>query len=121
MGILSDIRMQSDQERELYDRFETEARSDRRGLWTDSAPIEPWVVRDRQGKASLETSENQSSTIIRSPDSQNNKLIRGNRRSMIYHWPGCPNYDDIAMHNRVLFRSAVEAEQAGYRAARNCR
>ena len=46
--------------------------------------------------------------------------IRGNKRSMIYHWPGCPNYDDIAPHNRVPFRSAQEAEQAGYRAARNC-
>jgi endonuclease YncB( thermonuclease family) len=109
---------QGEQERELYDRFETEARSDRRGLWTDPAPIEPWVIRDHQRKTSLETSEDPSS-IIRSPDSQN-KLIRGNRRSMIYHWPGCPNYDDIAMHNRVLFSTAAEAEQAGYRAARNC-
>ena len=109
---------QSDQERELYDRFEIEARSDRRGLWTDPAPIEPWVVRDHQRKTSLETSEDQSSIII-TLQSQH-KLIRGNKRSMIYHWPGCPNYDDIAMHNRVLLSSAVEAEQAGYRAARNC-
>jgi len=46
--------------------------------------------------------------------------IRGNRRSMIYHWPGCPNYDDIAPHNRVHFRTRAEAEAAGYRAARNC-
>jgi PBP1b-binding outer membrane lipoprotein LpoB len=46
--------------------------------------------------------------------------IRGNKRSMIYHWPGCPNYDDIAPHNRVYFRTRAEAEAAGYRAARNC-
>lgn len=46
--------------------------------------------------------------------------IRGNRRSMIYHWPGCPNYDDIAPGNRVYFKTRAEAEAAGYRAARNC-
>jgi hypothetical protein len=46
--------------------------------------------------------------------------IRGNKRSMIYHWPGCPNYDDIAPANRVEFKTRAEAEAAGYRAARNC-
>jgi deoxyribonuclease I len=46
--------------------------------------------------------------------------IRGNKKSMIYHWPGCPNYDDIAPGNRVYFKSRAEAEAAGYRAARNC-
>ena len=46
--------------------------------------------------------------------------IRGNKRSMIYHWPGCPDYDKIAPHNRVPFHDRVEAEKAGYRAARNC-
>ena len=48
-------------------------------------------------------------------------LIRGNKHSMIYHWPGCPNYDDIAPHNRVPFQTREEAEKAGYCAARNCR
>lgn len=47
-------------------------------------------------------------------------LIRGNKRSMIYHWPGCPNYDDISLPNRALFQSREEAAKAGYRAARNC-
>ena len=46
--------------------------------------------------------------------------IRGNRNSMIYHWPGCPNYDDIAPKNRVYFKTRAAAEAAGYRAARNC-
>jgi methylphosphotriester-DNA--protein-cysteine methyltransferase len=40
---------------------------------------------------------------------------------MIYHWPGCPNYDDVSAANRVEFGSRAEAERAGYRAARNCR
>jgi phosphatidylserine/phosphatidylglycerophosphate/cardiolipin synthase-like enzyme len=47
--------------------------------------------------------------------------IVGNRRSRIYEWPGCPGYDKIAAGNRVQFTDAQAAEQAGYRAARNCR
>jgi len=46
--------------------------------------------------------------------------IVGNRRSKIYAWPGCGSYDRMAPQNRVLFPSRDAAEQAGYRAARNC-
>ena len=47
--------------------------------------------------------------------------IVGNRRSRIYEWPGCPYYGKVSPANRVEFVSAAAAEQAGYRAARNCR
>jgi phosphatidylserine/phosphatidylglycerophosphate/cardiolipin synthase-like enzyme len=47
--------------------------------------------------------------------------IVGNCRSRIYEWPGCPAYDKISSANRVEFLNAQAAEQAGYRAARNCR
>jgi len=46
--------------------------------------------------------------------------IVGNRRSMIYEWPGCPYYDKIAPGNRVSFVNAQAAEAAGYRPAKNC-
>ncbi len=46
--------------------------------------------------------------------------VRGNRRSHIYEWPGCPYYDRIAPANRVAFASPEAAKAAGYRAARNC-
>ena len=46
--------------------------------------------------------------------------IVGNRRSMIYEWPGCPYYDKIAPHNRAGFPNAQAAEAAGYRPAKNC-
>jgi hypothetical protein len=46
--------------------------------------------------------------------------IVGNRRSKIYAWPGCGSYDTMAPQNRVVFPSRDAAEQAGYRAARNC-
>lgn len=46
--------------------------------------------------------------------------IVGNKRSHIYHKPGCPGYDKVSEANRVMFGSAAEAEKAGYRAAKNC-
>jgi hypothetical protein len=46
--------------------------------------------------------------------------IVGNRRSKIYAWPGCGTYDRMEPGNRVVFPSRDAAEQAGYRAARNC-
>lgn len=45
----------------------------------------------------------------------------GNRSSRIYEWPGCPGYNKISAANRVQFLNTQAAEQAGYRAARNCR
>jgi endonuclease YncB( thermonuclease family) len=110
---------QSDEERELYARLEIQARAARKGLWADAAPVEPWVIRDRQRSASFPISEPTSADPVVAAVAQEG-TIRGNRRSMIYHWPGCPNYDDIAMHNRVSFNTRAEAEQAGFRAARNC-
>jgi Metal binding domain of Ada len=46
--------------------------------------------------------------------------IIGNRKSHIYHRPDCPNYSQVAPHNRVAFNSAAEADAAGYRLAGNC-
>ena len=115
---------QSEEDRRIYDAAEKEARSAKKGLWKDTIPLEPWLYRERQSDHS------QASKFIPDvPDTSGASdasavaeegNIRGNRRSMIYHWPGCPNYDDIAPHNRVPFRTRQEAEQAGYRAARNC-
>jgi phosphatidylserine/phosphatidylglycerophosphate/cardiolipin synthase-like enzyme len=55
------------------------------------------------------------------PASEPNGPVIGNRRSRVYEWPGCPAYDKISTGNRVQFANAQAAEQAGYRAARNCR
>jgi hypothetical protein len=54
------------------------------------------------------------------PEEKADELIKGNRNSRIYHWPGCPNYDDISARNTVWFSTRSEAEAAGYRAAKNC-
>lgn len=131
-------------DRQLYANAEQEARIQKRGLWQDSNPIPPWDFRHhttgvsaetdskdeaasadpdlRNGPPSLNSNSTNAPTSLASPTTNldGNALIRGNKRTMIYHWPGCPNYDDIAAHNRIPFESREEAERAGYRAARNC-
>jgi hypothetical protein len=46
--------------------------------------------------------------------------VRGNKRSKVYHLPGCPGYDAMSSANIVPFPSEAEASAAGYRKAKNC-
>jgi phosphatidylserine/phosphatidylglycerophosphate/cardiolipin synthase-like enzyme len=62
----------------------------------------------------------QSQRLIASGAGPSGAVV-GNRRSMIYQWPGCRYYDRISLRNRVEFPNAQAAEAAGYRPARNCR
>ena len=48
------------------------------------------------------------------------EAVVANRRSKVYHVPGCPGYDTVGASNRVTFASVAEAERAGYRKAGNC-
>jgi phosphatidylserine/phosphatidylglycerophosphate/cardiolipin synthase-like enzyme len=47
--------------------------------------------------------------------------VVGNRRTMVYQWPGCRFQSNIALRNRVEFANTQAAEAAGYRPANNCR
>jgi hypothetical protein len=135
---------QSPTDRQVYANSEQEARAQKRGLWKDSAPTPPWQYRHHangstaesdqpdepalssrnfsNGAPSVDHHPTNAATPIANPSSDAGTagLLRGNKRTMIYHWPGCPNYDDIVPHNRVPFETREEAEKAGYRAARNC-
>jgi micrococcal nuclease len=46
--------------------------------------------------------------------------IKGNRRSMVYHLPTCPDYGRISAKNVVPFTTEAEAAKAGYHKAKNC-
>jgi endonuclease YncB( thermonuclease family) len=123
---------QSEADRSLYAEAERDARSQKVGLWRDSVQTPPWDFRhhgnsnsDDRGDSISDDAKPSPTSSNTTPTSSNNAgqisgLIRGNKNSMIYHWPGCPNYDDIAPHNRVPFQTREEAERAGYRPARNC-
>ena len=57
----------------------------------------------------------------RTPQAANNGgNVRGNKHSKIYHLPGCPGFEAMSPSNIVMFTSEAEAQQAGYRKARNC-
>jgi len=48
--------------------------------------------------------------------------VLGNRSSRIYHLPeGCPSYERVPSDSKVEFRTAAEAEAAGFKKAGNCR
>jgi endonuclease YncB( thermonuclease family)/methylphosphotriester-DNA--protein-cysteine methyltransferase len=47
--------------------------------------------------------------------------VVGNKNSKIYHNPGCPGYKSVSEKNRVYFKTAAEAEAAGYTRAKNCK
>ena len=47
--------------------------------------------------------------------------VHGNKKSKMYHLPGCPGYAGMNPASVVAFTSEAEAEQAGYRKAKNCR
>jgi hypothetical protein len=46
--------------------------------------------------------------------------VRGNKRSKVYHLSSCPGFAAISPANVVTFSSEVDAQQAGYRQAKNC-
>jgi hypothetical protein len=115
--------------RPLYEGAESEARAAKRGLWRDINPIAPWVYRGESRTPSTATvAPPPASTTatakplgLLGPAVSSAIEVRGNRNSKIYHVPGCRNYDDIAMRNRVIFKTEAEAVAAGYRKAGNCR
>lgn len=114
-------------------RLEKEAREAKRGLWRDSKPLPPWVFRKIRRGQPLDPSDfallDQAPPALEAvpggaPPTPQPAIptfpIIGNRRSHIYHRPGCPNYSQVSPENRVEFASAAAAEAAGYRLARNC-
>jgi phosphatidylserine/phosphatidylglycerophosphate/cardiolipin synthase-like enzyme len=51
---------------------------------------------------------------------RSNEGIHANKNSQIYHLPGCPGYEGMNSTSLVTFATEAEAQQAGYRKAKNC-
>jgi micrococcal nuclease len=89
---------------ERFRACERQAREQGKGLWAAEGLREAPVAKP----------PSQVSTTV-------GDVIRGNKRSKIYHLPGCPDYSHISVSNIVEFRTEQDALQAGYRRAKNCR
>jgi endonuclease YncB( thermonuclease family) len=61
-----------------------------------------------------------SPVVSAAPATQPEGQVIGNKNSKKYHLPGCPGYTQTAEKNRVYFKTAAEAEAAGYTKAGNC-
>jgi hypothetical protein len=49
-----------------------------------------------------------------------NGKVLGNKNSKVYHLPNCPGYTGMNPASRITFPTEAEAQQAGYRKAKNC-
>ena len=78
------------------------------------------AARSRPLKVSASAESAQPQTAATNAAGVPKGAVRGNRRSMMYQWPGCPYYDAISESNRVEFPTAQAAQAAGYRPAKNC-
>jgi len=96
-----------------YEAAEERARREKRGLWADASPTPPWDFRRSGREAAVKAPGVKPTTTATGP-------VIGNRNSMIYHLPSCPDYKKVSERNRVPFASEAEAMKAGYRKARNC-
>lgn len=113
---------QTEADHTRYASAEDFARDSKAGLWADANAVAPWDYRQTIKNVREEVAEPGNTRPAPSgKEAAAAGPILGNRRSGIYHWPGCPNYADIAPDNRVPFPTREEAERAGYRAAKNCK
>lgn len=92
-----------------WEAFEEAARSSGLGLWAHRDPIPPWKYRhsDKSNRASggalnIATAE-----------------FHGNRKSHVFHRPGCRHYN--CKNCTVVFRSREDAIAAGYRPCGMCK
>jgi hypothetical protein len=46
--------------------------------------------------------------------------IKGDLTTLVYHRPGCPEYDRVDTATMVLFATEEEAQRAGFHKAENC-
>jgi hypothetical protein len=81
------------------------------------------VAAEEMVAARREAKEQQDSLVAEGPTSESSEAteeIVGDKQSKIYYPNGCEPAKEIAVPNKVKFKSIAEAEKAGFKAAKNC-
>ena len=105
-------------------KLEEHARSSQLGLWRDKNPLPPWEWRERERKRETESSSPTVAKINATPTPNSQKTnaasetYHGNRRSNVFHAPGCIDYN--CRNCTVLLKSKSEASSSGYRPHKEC-
>lgn len=107
---------------EFFKTREKIARDNNYGLWGNGgAP----VVNTKSVEVKNQAKTNTNTNNLGGKNNTNNYVadtkqgvIKGNRKSKIYHVPGGASYNKISQKNVVYFNSESEAQAAGYRRAK---
>jgi hypothetical protein len=78
---------------------------------------EDLVAQRRQQK---EEQDSAAESAVGSKETEESSEIIGDKQSKTYYPNGCRPAKEIAGANKVTFKSAAEADKAGFKAARNC-
>lgn len=92
-------------------KLEKQARNAGIGLWADKNPIAPWEWRQSQRNGDNDTGV--TASVV-----SGTGIYHGNRRSQVFHGSSCRDYN--CKNCTVMFGSVNEAENAGYRAHKEC-
>ncbi|TDB44092.1 deoxyribonuclease I [Photorhabdus khanii subsp. guanajuatensis] len=88
-------------------------------LWHKNSAIGVSPAEQRKGQGKNNQTDTQKKRV--SSDSSHTGLIKGNNNSKIYHFSHCSGYKAILQKNTVYFQTEVEAKNAGFRLAGNCK
>ena len=98
----------------VYGSAERGARAARQGLWADKDPVPPWVERRHAAAPKAPARPAPPQARARSAAGP----FHGNVKSMVFHAPGCPNYN--CKQCTAVFATAQEAVAKGFRPAKDC-
>ena len=93
---------------EIFKELETKAREKHIGLWNNNNP-------DNENSKEIVVNEKINQRYV--ADTKEG-VIKGNKKSRIYHTPGQRSYNKISKKNVVYFKTEEEAKAAGYRPAK---
>ncbi len=109
---------------ESWLKLEEHARNSHLGLWQDKNPIPPWQWREQErkreneGSAPAVTKTHANSTPNSKEANVVSEIYHGNRRSYMFHAPGCIDYN--CRNCTVILKSKNEARSSGYKPHKGC-